>query len=76
MSVRNDECCARKGPSRRVSIPAVEPGPRKTPSGSSVRAQLSRNGWSIRLRPTWSLVLAAPDISSSLAFSTEWAART
>jgi hypothetical protein len=35
-----------------------------------------KNGWSIRLRPTWSLELAAPDASRSFALSTECAATT
>ena len=51
------------------SIPEVELGPRNAPTVSGISAQASMNGWSIRLRPTWSLRVVIPEASSSLAFS-------
>lgn len=54
----------------------VDPGPRYGPVRSGMRPQVSRTGWSIRFRPTWSLELATPEASSSRAFSIAWAAST
>src|SRR5690606_3046830 len=69
-------CSLRKLPSRKVGILLVEPGPRKGYTGWSASPQRSTVMWSIRLRPTWSLLLAALDARSSLAFSMALAAST
>ena len=69
ISIRNAARCERNGPSRRTSIPEVELGPRKAPTAYGISAHASTYGWSIRLRPIWSLLFGTPEASSSLAFS-------
>ena len=75
-SMRNAACSRRNAPSRTLSIPDVCPGPRNAPMFSFASAHVRKNGWSIRLRPTWSELFAAPDASRSFAFSTAWPAGT
>ena len=51
ISIRKAARCERKAPSRRISIPDVELGPRKAPTAYGISAHASTYGWSIRLRP-------------------------
>lgn len=68
------------GPERAVAHPvdiAVALGPRPDQSGSSEMKVIQLPGWSMRLRPTWSELLAtSSDISRSFGISIAFAART
>ena len=76
ISMRKAELRVRNGPSRNISRPEVDSGPRNPHTGSGVSPQVRISGWSMRLRPTSPLELAVSEASSSVAFWMAFAAST